>query len=95
MRLGLPLDVWQLEREDFAIYALKGKRDAMEDRFNVVTDPSKGISIYGIFDGHGGAKTAERWNMGKRIRDVEEGPDGSLWMLEDAAEGALIHVTPK
>ena len=48
-----------------------------------------------IFDGHGGAKTAERWNVGKRIRDVEQGPDGSLWMLEDANPGALIHVTPK
>lgn len=48
-----------------------------------------------IFDGHGGAKTAERWSVGKRIRDVEEGPDGSLWMLEDADPGALIHVTPK
>jgi glucose/arabinose dehydrogenase len=48
-----------------------------------------------IFDGHGGAKSAERWNIGKRIRDVEEAPDGSLWMLEDAAEGALIHVTPQ
>jgi glucose/arabinose dehydrogenase len=48
-----------------------------------------------IFDGKGGAKTAERWNVGKRIRDVEEGPDGSLWMLEDANPGALIHVTPK
>ena len=47
------------------------------------------------FDGHGGAKTDERWDMGKRIRDVEEGPDGSLWMLEDADPGALIHVTPK
>jgi glucose/arabinose dehydrogenase len=47
-----------------------------------------------IFDGHGGAKSAERWNVGKRIRDVEEAPDGSLWMIEDAAEGALIHVTP-
>jgi aldose sugar dehydrogenase len=47
-----------------------------------------------IFDGHGGAKSAERWNVGKRIRDVEEGPDGSLWMLEDANPGALIHVTP-
>jgi glucose/arabinose dehydrogenase len=33
--------------------------------------------------------------MGKRIRDVEEGPDGSLWMLEDANPGALIHATPK
>jgi glucose/arabinose dehydrogenase len=48
-----------------------------------------------IFDGHGGAKMAERWAMGKRIRDVEEGPDGSLWLLEDANPGALIHVTPK
>jgi glucose/arabinose dehydrogenase len=47
-----------------------------------------------VFDGHGGAKTAERWNVGKRIRDVEEGPDGSLWMLEDDNPGALIHVTP-
>ena len=47
-----------------------------------------------IFDGHGGAKTAERWDVGRRIRDVEQGPDGSLWMLEDANPGALIHVTP-
>jgi glucose/arabinose dehydrogenase len=48
-----------------------------------------------VFDGHGGAKTAERWDVGHRIRDVEEGPDGSLWMLEDENPGALIHVTPK
>ena len=38
---------------------------------------------------------AERWDLGKRIRDVEEAPDGSLWLLEDANPGALIHVTPK
>jgi glucose/arabinose dehydrogenase len=48
-----------------------------------------------IFDGHGGAKTAERWEVGHRIRDVEQGPDGSLWLLEDGNPGALIHVTPK
>jgi glucose/arabinose dehydrogenase len=48
-----------------------------------------------VFDCHGGAKTAERWNVGKRIRDVEEAPDGSLWMLEDANPGALIHATPQ
>jgi glucose/arabinose dehydrogenase len=47
-----------------------------------------------VFDGHGGAKTAERWSVGHRMRDVEEAPDGSLWMLEDASPGALIHVTP-
>jgi glucose/arabinose dehydrogenase len=48
-----------------------------------------------VFDGKGGAKTAERWAVGKRIRDVEQGPDGSLWMLEDANPGALIRVTPQ
>jgi glucose/arabinose dehydrogenase len=48
-----------------------------------------------IFDGKGGAKAAERWEVGKRIRDVEQAPDGSLWMIEDANPGALIHVTPK
>ncbi len=48
-----------------------------------------------IFDGHGGAKTAERWDVGYRVRDVEQAPDGSLWLLEDAMPGALIHVTPK
>ena len=46
-------------------------------------------------DGQGGAKMAERWAVGKRIRDVAEAPDGSLWLLEDANPGALIHVTPK
>jgi glucose/arabinose dehydrogenase len=49
-----------------------------------------------VFDGKGGAKTAERWELGtKRIRDVAEAPDGTLWLLEDANPGALIHVTPK
>jgi glucose/arabinose dehydrogenase len=47
------------------------------------------------FDGHGGAETAERWNVGRRSRDVEQGPDGSLWMLENANFGALIRVTPQ
>ncbi len=48
-----------------------------------------------IFDGKGGAKAAERWAVGKRIRDVAEAPDGTLWLIEDANPGALIHVTPK
>jgi glucose/arabinose dehydrogenase len=41
------------------------------------------------------ATGAERWNVGHRIRDVEVGPDGSLWMLEDANQGGLFRVTPK
>jgi len=48
-----------------------------------------------IFDGKGGAKPAERWDMGHRIRDIEEAPDGSLWAVEDARPGGLFHLTPK
>ena len=47
------------------------------------------------FDGNGGATAAQRWSIGKRLRDIEEAPDGSLWMLEDDNPGALMHVTPK
>jgi glucose/arabinose dehydrogenase len=47
------------------------------------------------FDGKGGATPAERWSVGHRIRDVEAGPDGALWMLEDANPGGLFRVTPK
>ena len=47
------------------------------------------------FDGKGGARAAERWSVGHRIRDVEVGPDGALWMLEDANPGTLFRVTPK
>ena len=42
------------------------------------------------FDGKGGATPAERWNVGHRIRDVEVGPDGALWMLEDAQSGRAV-----
>jgi aldose sugar dehydrogenase len=47
------------------------------------------------FDHKGGATAVQRWNLGKRIRDVEEAPDGSLWMVEDAMPGGLYHLTPK
>jgi aldose sugar dehydrogenase len=47
------------------------------------------------FDGKGGATVVQRWNVGKRVRDIEEAPDGSLWMLEDDEPGGLFHLTPK
>jgi glucose/arabinose dehydrogenase len=41
------------------------------------------------------AKSAERWSVGHRIRDIEVAPDGTVWMLEDAPTGGLFKVTPK
>lgn len=37
---------------------------------------------------------AERFEMGKRIREVEQGPAGALWLLEDRAGGRLLQVVP-
>ncbi len=47
-----------------------------------------------IIDG-ASAKPAERWDMGFRVRDVEQAPDGTLWMLEDAKGGGLYRLAPK
>jgi protein phosphatase 1L len=46
---------WELKKGNVGVYAIQGRRQHMEDRFNVVNDlEHTGTSIYGIFDGHGG-----------------------------------------
>lgn len=52
-------DTWNLQRDHCGVFALKGKRPRMEDRFSVLSDQESGISLYGIFDGHGGESAAE------------------------------------
>jgi glucose/arabinose dehydrogenase len=47
------------------------------------------------FDGKGGAQAAQRWDVKKRVRDVEVAPDGAVWMIEDAKPGGLYRLTPK
>lgn len=46
------------------------------------------------FNGNTG-REAERYAMGKRIREVEQGPDGAIWLLEDGAGARLLKLTPK
>jgi aldose sugar dehydrogenase len=43
------------------------------------------------------ATKADAWDMGARIREVEQGPDGAVWLLEDGirgSEGRLLKLTP-
>jgi glucose/arabinose dehydrogenase len=43
------------------------------------------------------AREAERWDMGQRIREVEEGPDGAIYVLEDERNGSggrLLKLVP-
>jgi glucose/arabinose dehydrogenase len=41
------------------------------------------------------AREAARYVMGNRIREVEQAPDGSLWVLEDRDGGRLLKLTPR
>lgn len=45
------------------------------------------------FNGNTAAE-AERYPMGKRIREVEQGPNGDVWLLEDGANARLLRLTP-
>jgi glucose/arabinose dehydrogenase len=43
------------------------------------------------------AREAERIDMGERIREIEQGPDGAIWVLEDERNGSggkLLKLTP-
>jgi len=42
----------------------------------------------------GDAGEEEIWDMGARIRDVEEAPDGSIWVVEDGDGANLLRLTP-
>ena len=40
------------------------------------------------------AAEAQRFPIGARIREVEQGPDGAIWALEDRAGGRLLRIVP-
>ena len=44
------------------------------------------------------ATKGDQWDMGTRIREVEQGPDGAIWLLEDGgkdAQGRVMKLTRK
>lgn len=40
------------------------------------------------------ATEGDMWKMGQRIREVEQAPDGSIWLLQDAPGGRLLRLAP-
>ena len=53
-------------------------------------------SLIRIAFGDGGAaREADRFDMPERIRAVEQGPDGALWLLEDGRGAGLLRLTAR
>ena len=48
-----------------------------------------GVGLKGTF-----AVEAERFQWGKRIREVEQGPKGAMYVLEDGTGGRLLKLIP-
>lgn len=41
------------------------------------------------------ARKAEQWDVGMHIRFVGQGPDGTIYLLEDGSDGRMLRLTPK
>jgi glucose/arabinose dehydrogenase len=46
-------------------------------------------------DPDGEVRHEERIAIGKRVRDVREGPDGALYLVTDEEAGSVLRVVPK
>ncbi|MCG9893506.1 MAG: PQQ-dependent sugar dehydrogenase [Thermosynechococcaceae cyanobacterium MS004] len=46
-------------------------------------------------DGQGKATELEKIEIGQRVRDVRQGPDGLLYVLTDQSNGSLIRIEPQ
>ena len=40
------------------------------------------------------AREVGRMSFDRRLREVVQGPDGAIWVLEDKAGGRLLKLTP-
>ena len=48
-----------------------------------------------VFGADGTARQADRWVLGRRIRDVAMAPDGAVWVIEDGDGAGLLRLTAK
>ncbi|CAJ0609763.1 unnamed protein product [Cylicocyclus nassatus] len=62
---------WKMKHKIFSYCATQGYRPYMEDRMHYMYDPNMNLSIFGIFDGHGGMAVSHylESNFAKSIRE--------------------------
>jgi len=62
---------------------------------NILISGLSSMSIMRIVINGDNATEAQRFVMGKRIRGLEQGPDGNIWVIEDGAGGRLLKLSPR
>ena len=79
---------------DMMVYRGDMFRDWQGDAF--IAGLSSQAIVHVALDGDS-AREVGRYGMGARIRSLQEGPDGSIWVLEDergSSQGRLLRLTP-
>lgn len=75
---------WEFKSHNVAVYSIQGRRDHMEDRFEVITDLVNKThpSIFGIFDGHGGEASAQLEKKKQTKHNKKRGGGGGERLLQ-------------
>ncbi|CAN7115239.1 unnamed protein product [Brassica rapa subsp. narinosa] len=85
----------EVEREGdgYSVYCKRGRREAMEDRFSAVTNlqGDRKHAIFGVYDGHGGAKAAEfaAKNLDKNVLEAVAGKNDESEIADAVKRGYL------
>lgn len=61
---------------------------------NAIIGGLRSESIIRVSTERGKERELERFLIGKRIREVEQGPEGTIWLLEDKQGGRLLQLMP-
>ncbi|XP_051482241.1 protein phosphatase 1L isoform X2 [Apus apus] len=91
---------WEFKSHNVAVYSIQGRRDHMEDRFEVITDLVNKThpSIFGIFDGHGGEATAEYVKsrlpevLKQHLQDYEKDKENSVLSYQTILEQQILSI---
>nr|XP_034989468.1 protein phosphatase 1L isoform X2 [Zootoca vivipara] len=91
---------WEFKNHNVAVYSIQGRRDHMEDRFEVITDLVNKThpSIFGIFDGHGGESAAEYVKsrlpevLKQHLQDYERDKENSVLSYQTILEQQILSI---